>query len=146
LRGFPGDDGTVQPGEVLCNPAPGEINIDARMVAGSAVTSILYHFYNGKLYEIALVFPAVRYGVTKSAFLDKYGPPSRQTTSEFQNGFGARWTGEDLFWLQGTQTVSLEEGGNNGPGQDHFASIGSSAVIMDTALMPRSSSTKTQDF
>jgi len=121
--------------------------VQARLVAGDPVGSVLYHFFNGKLYEIDLHFAAIRYRVIKAAFQDKYGPPSEQSESQFQNGFGASWTGEDLFWKLGTQSLFLYEGPKNGPGQDQFDEIASSAATFaDSALAPASAPAQKPDF
>lgn len=131
----------------MCNPSPGAVNVEARVVAGDPVGSVLYHFYSGKLYEIDLRFAAVRYRVIKAAFQDKYGSPTERSESQFQNGFGAKWAGESLLWKVGTESLFLYEGPKNGPGQDGFDEIAfSMATFTDSALAPSPSPAKKPDF
>ena len=128
MRGFPGDNETLAmvPDEVFCNPAPAEINPEARMVAGN---------------------PVAQYPIIKSAFQTKYGPAPSRSEVGFQNGFGARWTGEVLLWNRSTQTLMLYEGGKNGPGQDEFDPVGSSsATFTDGALAPHLAPAQKPDF
>jgi hypothetical protein len=122
---------------VFCNPAPGETNPEARTVAGFLLPGIGYYFYNDKLYKINMHFAARNYAVMGAAFRDKYGSEPDRIESQYQNGFGAHWVGESLFWKRGTQTILLYEGSQNGPGQDKYNDIGSStATFSDSALAP----------
>lgn len=134
---YPSLAGALSPGEVFCNPDPAETNPEARTVAGLLLPGIDYYFYNDKLYKIAMHFAARNYAVIGASFRDKYGPEPYRMESQYQNGFGAHWVGESLFWKRGTQTVLLYEGSQNGPGQDQYADIGSStATFSDSALAP----------
>lgn len=108
MLGFPGSDVPLENGEVLCNPAPGSINPEAREAAGVIITSIDYRFYNDRLYQINMTFMANDYTTIKTAFNEKYGPPAKVTTQSFQNGFGARWTGELLIWEKGDQSIGTQ--------------------------------------
>jgi hypothetical protein len=149
MRGFPGDNETLAmvPDEVFCNPAPAEINPEARMVAGNPVAAIGYYFFKGRLYRIEMHFAAAQYPIIKSAFQTKYGPAPSRSEVGFQNGFGARWTGEVLLWTRSTQTLMLYEGGKNGPGQDEFDPVGSSsATFTDGALAPHLAPAQKPDF
>jgi hypothetical protein len=137
----------LSPGEVFCNPAPGETNPEARTVAGFVLPGIGYYFYNDKLYKIDMHFAARHYTVIRAAFKDKYGSQPDRIETSFQNGFGAHWIGESLFWKQGTQTVLLYEGSMNGPGQDRYSDIGSStATFSDNAFVPPTKPRAKSDF
>lgn len=142
-HGFPGDPGNEAPNEILCNTSPGERNQGALQFAGTQAVSMFYRFYGGRLYEIEIHLTSHDYKDVKLAFIQKYGSPSSKDDKSYQNGFGARWTGEVVYWKSGTQEVALSEGAGNGPGQDsHSIASDASAVFIDVGNMPPSSNKK----
>lgn len=72
-----------------------------------------YMFFDGQLYFIYSLFSQEDFDDVKQAFLDKFGEPhdSKVKVKEYQNGFGARFTGESLEWSYGVSFIRLEERG-----------------------------------
>jgi hypothetical protein len=148
LDGFEGTAEVAprKPGEVVCNISSGSFNPDAKVVAGTKMGQIIYRFYGGKLYEIQLQFAAVSFSGVKAAFISKYGPPTNTEQESFQNGFGARWSGEGVEWVIGkTMRVILVEGPGNGPGQDNLSET-ANATIADSSLAPPTQAPAKTDF
>ncbi len=145
-HGFLGDPGNEAPGEVFCNPSPGDRNQSALQFAGLQAGSMFYRFLGGRLYEIEIHLTSHDFADVKAAFTQKFGAPTRTTAESYQNGFGATWTGEVCHWKSGSQAIALTEGSGNGPGQNP-RSIASNAlaIFWDTSNVPPSA-TKPVDF
>jgi hypothetical protein len=147
IRGFPGDSGDLQPGEVLCNPAPTDLNTMYRQFAGITAVQVIYNFYSGKLYAIQIAVNAADYKVARDAFIAKYGAGFSRSSQDFENGFGARWDGEILLWRSGGQAIEMKEGSANGPGQDsHDAAHPSVIAFVDSAFAPPTRKSPIVDF
>jgi hypothetical protein len=137
MHEFPGDDGDLEPGEVLCNPAPAPVNHRYRTFAGIEALQIIYRFYRGKLYSINITIPAGDYQIVRSAFIQKYGSNFTAHSQGFQNAFGASWSGEVLSWQRNNQFLVMVEGSGNGPGQNAFNGINVSSIgFTDSSLGP----------
>jgi hypothetical protein len=128
----------LQPGEVFCDVSPGVANPEGKDIAGEKVARVDYRFMNGRLYRISMPFASVHYAGIRGAFIQRYGSPTRSSDESFQNAYGARWTGEILVWSQGSQSIVLREGSQDGPAQNRFEALGSStASFEDTSLAPQ---------
>jgi hypothetical protein len=69
------------------------------------------------------------------AFRLKYGEVTHTQAETFQNGYGAKWSGDVLNWQAGTQSIVVREGSGNGPGQDGLdMHTGASVIFLDRAL------------
>jgi len=137
MRDFPGDPRTLVDKEVACNISPGKANPDGLVIGGKSANSVLYRFYEGRLYQIEIAFYANYYGDISTAFRQKYGVPTVVNATSYQNGYGASWKGEVLGWKSFTQIILIAEGPANGPGQNSFESRQASGIIFqDTALQP----------
>lgn len=138
---------SLQPGEIACDVQYGNPNRDDLVVAGQPVTQILFKFFNQKLETIEVRFPSVSYLVISSAFREKYGNPTTETTTDNENAMGATWSSDYLEWRQGSQSIRMFEGSGNGPGQDSFGIEGSSSVtISDSSLTPTPAPKRAVDF
>lgn len=144
MRDFPGDSRDLLEGEVLCNLSPGTQNSGAKDILGDPAHEVIYRFHNGKLWFIYITFPATRFSEIAAAFREKYGATNVSKNEVFQNGYGAKWTGEALGWEQGQQKIALGEGSANGPGQRYSYSM-SQIVFADLSNQP-TPDTKPLDF
>lgn len=128
----------VYDGEIVCSIKNINDN-SANEVMGEPATALTYSFIGGLLYQIHMMFPSISYPVMKSAFVGRYGPATKTGSDAYQNGYGARWTGEHLFWKQGDQTILMMEGSGNGPGQDDMnpSNGGMSISFTDDALLSK---------
>jgi len=137
MREFPGDIPDLKDGEVLCNPSPGYANQDRLTVMGLQLESAIYRFYKSRLYEIDITASPSLFEVLQYGFRTKYGAPRSATTSSYQNGFGASWTGQNLYWERGRESIIFTEGPGNGPGQSAATEPHpSSAMFLDADLQP----------
>jgi hypothetical protein len=138
-------------GEIICltgTPGPyiagnkfsttkqGGVNAQSIIVAGHDPEHVWYRFYGGHLYAIEIgKFAPLDFGDLLQAFEQKFGKPNQTTKEDYQNGFGAHWSGEVLIWQKGPQVISLKEGPGNGPGQDHFSRIdGPEITFLDLSI------------
>lgn len=144
ISGF--DTETIGPHEVVCNPSPGNVNLEARTVAGVLTDRIHYRFYKGKLCSISIDFPHFYFGAISRAFEAKYGKPTSTKLDSYENAFGATWTGTELYWERGKESIGIMEGAGGGPGQKSTANDESIVVISDQSLGPNSSAKPIVDF
>jgi hypothetical protein len=99
-------------GDVVCVPGWPALNPEMYTVAGEKAFHIELHLTSGKLWKIELVFDSRSFETINKAFSAKFGEPSSTTTEEFQNGFGAKFTGQLKTWHRGPQSILLREGGH----------------------------------
>jgi hypothetical protein len=75
-------------------------------------TTAYFDFFQSRLYRISAAF--VNYGGTNfksmiEAFTTKYGTPTSQENREYQNAFGAKFTGRIVTWDNSTSTIVISE-------------------------------------
>jgi hypothetical protein len=109
--------------EIACSS--GDANQDALIVGSFHVSGVVYTFLDSKLFKVTILFPSGLVTPLREAFTTKYGPSTVLANDEYQNGFGARWSGANFAWTNGTQAILLHQGASNGPGQEHDARSGS---------------------
>jgi hypothetical protein len=126
---------SVMPASDGINCSSGDDNQEALQVGSFKVSGVVYQFSNGRLYKITILFPSGLVLPVKGAFTTKYGESAVQAADDFQNNFGARWTGANFAWINGTQSILLHEGANNGPGGKYDAGSGS-VTYKDRSLEP----------
>ena len=74
-------------------------------------TTTQFDFYQGKLYRISATFDASRFNAMQEAFTGKYGRPSSATVVDYQNAFGAAFTGSVVSWDNNASTITLRQYG-----------------------------------
>lgn len=111
--------------------------------AGLDYANLRYRFYKGKLYEVEAFFNSSGYEKVKNSFVAKYGPVSTTSKQDFHNDQGAHWQGEASTWRNGSQSIVLTEGPDNGPGHDTAKfRTNAGAVIRDDDLAPKAKAPK----
>jgi hypothetical protein len=78
-------------------------------IAGVPTELFLYHFVNGKLYKITVLFSHNNFGKVLDALKAKYGEPKGKTSRTYQNSYGAKFTGEVILWENATSAMLLHE-------------------------------------
>lgn len=131
----PSLDGQMRESEIVCSMSWASEPTDELNIVGLHVQSILYRFRHSLLYQVDITFDSWLYPAISKAFIEKYGTPEKQGTENYQNVFGARWTGNNLSWRNDRQQwIAIVEGPGNGPGQD--SANGGMAIIEDGSLAP----------
>jgi hypothetical protein len=80
------------------------------VAAGIPLEMLLFKFNGGKLSGILFVYESSGFANVSSGFAEKYGAGTEVSAVEYQNIFGAKWSGNVLRWKQGTQQIVLTEG------------------------------------
>jgi len=70
-----------------------------------------FDFYQNKLYRISATFYAVRFTAMQEALTGKYGTPSSVTAVDYQNTFGAKFTGSVVTWDNSVSAITLSQFG-----------------------------------
>jgi hypothetical protein len=150
-NGFDGDLIGRKAGEVICNPSPSPrmvpsgvstehpINPNLLDIAGVKVHSALYYFYEEKLYSIRIEGYGGDFNKVAQAFSEKYGTYQKLSPTVYSNALGARWAGQNLTWVRGTQAIVATEGSSNGPRVQPFllsSNEYSTFIFVDHALEP----------
>ncbi|MDP7597656.1 MAG: hypothetical protein QGI68_19120, partial [Pseudomonadales bacterium] len=78
-------------------------------VAGVETELLVYHFIDDKLYRISAFFEQDGYSDVKRALSAKYGNPSSTNVHEYQNAYGATFSGESLSWHRGVSSIDFIE-------------------------------------
>jgi hypothetical protein len=126
----------LDPDEIVCPDENPEF-------AGLEYSILRYRFYKGLLYEVEALFNSSGYDKVKNSFIARYGQAGATSRQDFKNAAGAQWKGEVLTWRQGSQTIVLTEGPDNGPGgSDAKFRTNASAVIKDEDRAPRAKAPK----
>lgn len=108
-------------GDIVCTVViPGRY--EQTLVGKTLVSSLTYEFRAEKLSSISFQYPSVSYQAVLEAFREKYGTPDIDSHEQYQNAFGAVWSGGVEMWTKGRAFISVTEGKGNGPGQDGFDS------------------------
>jgi hypothetical protein len=71
-----------------------------------------FDFYQDRLYRISATFYASRFTAMQEALTGKYGTPSSITAVDYQNTFGAKFTGSVVTWDNGTSVLTLRQYGS----------------------------------
>jgi len=86
-----------------------EVNKHTPTLAGVTTDLHLYRFVDDRLYRIEYVFPHSGFTEVQEAMVATYGKPKAVTTKEYQNSFGAKFTGVICTWDNGVSGIILME-------------------------------------
>lgn len=78
-------------------------------VAGVAAYHTVYYFFHDRLYKIESDLPRTEYRNLRAAFIAKYGLASGSKSVGYQNGFGAQFVGERLYWNNQASSIAIGE-------------------------------------
>jgi hypothetical protein len=78
-------------------------------LAGIIPDNHMYWFIDDRLYQIVYVVPHSGVDKILDAMMTTYGKPKTVTTEEYQNGFGAKYTGVNCVWDNGVSRILLVE-------------------------------------
>ena len=81
----------------------------ATVVNREAPEGALYKFLDGKLYAIFVTFPHDAFNEAVATAQDKYGVQTATDTEQYQNYFGAQFSGRSAVWIQRGDIVFLKE-------------------------------------
>lgn len=81
----------------------------APTLAGIRSSSHRYMFVDSKLYHIVLVFPHSGFSEVEEAVTRTYGKSNSTTIDNYQNGFGAKFSGSRYNWDNTESTINLVE-------------------------------------
>jgi hypothetical protein len=132
-------------GEITCSSSAsmavshfsglGDASPDVLKIGAATASGVVYQFLNGQLYKIVILSSVAMVKDLKDAFAAKYGEPTTAAPDDYQNGYGARWTGANFVWTHGSQGIILHEGSANGPAQER-TNYDSSVTYEDHSLEP----------
>jgi hypothetical protein len=113
----PGGEATsaayTQAGLVYCQPYfPFEAQRGVQFTIADIPATTQFDFYQGKLYRISGTFYASSFTAMQEALTGKYGAPSSVTAVDYQNAFGAKFTGSVLTWDNSLSTITLRQYGS----------------------------------
>lgn len=102
----------TQAGLVYCQPYfPFEELRGPLFTIADTPATTKFDFYQDKLYRISATFYAMRFTAMQEALTGKYGTPASITTADYQNAFGAKFTGSIVTWGNSTSTITLSQYG-----------------------------------
>jgi hypothetical protein len=78
-------------------------------LAGVKTDLHFYRFVDDRLYRIEYVFPQSGFSEVQEAMVATYGKPRDITTKEYQNSFGAKFTGKVCTWDNAVSGIILME-------------------------------------
>lgn len=111
-------------GLVFCDPYfPFENSHGVFFTLAEINTTARFDFIDGKLYRVSAAFPntgGVNFRAMRDALTSKYGNPSQERLTNYQNSFGATRTGSIVSWDNGITTIELTE---------YNANVDESAVV-----------------
>jgi hypothetical protein len=100
----------TQAGLVYCQPYfPFEAQRGVQFTIADIPATTQFDFYQGKLYQISATFYSSRFTAMQEALTGKYGTPSSVTAVDYQNAFGAKFTGNVVTWENRVSTISLRQ-------------------------------------
>jgi hypothetical protein len=105
----------------------------APTLAGRDTDLFIYHFVDGKLYKVTVLFPHGGFAAVSAAFLSKYGEPDARTSETLQNRLGAQFQSDNLVWGDGISSLTLTE---------RLGSIDRSALFLVDTLVDESVKSK----
>jgi hypothetical protein len=95
---------------VFCQPYfPFEASKGLTYTIADVPTGARFSFFQGKLYAIDASFAADQFSRIKDALKAKYGPPTSEEKKEYQNGFGATYSGGVVVWDNPVSSITLVE-------------------------------------
>ncbi len=101
----------TQAGLVYCQPYfPFEAQRGVEFTVADIPTTSQVDFFQGKLYRITATFYASSFTAMQEALTGKYGAPS-VTAVEYQNAFGAKFSGSVATWDNNVSTITLRQYG-----------------------------------
>ncbi len=107
----------TQAGLVYCQPYfPFEEQRGPLFSIADVPATTEFDFYQDKLYRISATFYAVRFAAMQEALTGKYGTPSSITAVDYQNAFGAKFTGSVVVWDNSISTITLRQYGSHSVG------------------------------
>jgi hypothetical protein len=131
----------TQAGLVYCQPYfPFEEQRDVWFTIADIPTTTQFEFYQNKLYRISATFYASRFAAMQEALAEKYGPPSSATSVEYQNAFGAKFTGSVVTWDNGVSTITLRQYGSNSLEYSGLLVEHKSLAVQAATAIPKQSS------
>jgi len=100
-------------GLVYCQPYfPFEAQRGLQFTIADIATTSQFDFYEGKLYRISATFYAAQFTAMQEALTGKYGTPS-MTAVEYQDAFGAKFTGSVATWDNSVSMITLRQYGGS---------------------------------
>jgi hypothetical protein len=104
----------TQAGLVYCQPYfPFEEQRGPLFTIADIPATTQFDFFQDKLYRIAATFYAVRFTAMLEASTGKYGTPASVTVVDYQNAFGAKFTGNVVVWDNSVSTITLRQYGSD---------------------------------
>jgi hypothetical protein len=104
----------TQTGLVYCHPYfPFEEQRGPLFTIADIPATTQFDFFQEKLYRLAATFYAVRFTSMQEALSGKYGAPASVTTADYQNAFGAKYTGSVIIWDNGVSSITLRQYGGS---------------------------------
>jgi len=101
----------TQAGLVYCQPYfPFEAQRGVQFTVADIPTTSQFDFLQGTLYRITATFYASSFTAMQEALTGKYGAPS-VTSAEYQNAYGAKFTGNIATWDNNVSTITLRQYG-----------------------------------
>jgi len=104
----------TQAGLVYCQPYfPFEEQRGLQFTIADIPATTQFDFYQDKMYRVSATFYASRFTAMQEALTGKYGTPSSITAVEYQNAFGAKFTGSVVTWDNNVSTITLRQYGGS---------------------------------
>ena len=86
---------------------------EAAIYGGAEVKSVLASFYDGKLWSVYLKFPSSQTEQLADAFREKFGEPSKHTTSQVTSRAGATFDNFVSEWINEEGSIRIEKRASN---------------------------------
>src|SRR4051812_31758152 len=78
-------------------------------VGGVPCEMFIYQFVDKQLYQMTIMVKQDDFDQVVKAIAGKYGPPTSKEERTYQNGFGAKFTGEVSVWSNGVSEITAFE-------------------------------------
>lgn len=78
-------------------------------IANVPTQDFIYKFVDGKLYEMIVFINHEHYAHVFGAMKEKFGEPSSVQTKVYQNGFGAKFEGDESTWHNTVSAIAFFE-------------------------------------
>ena len=100
----------TQAGLVYCQPYfPFEQMRGQHFTIAEVPATTEFDFYQNKLYRVAATFYSASFSGMQGALSAKYGAPASITTAEYQNAFGAKFSGTVATWENTVSKIILTQ-------------------------------------
>jgi len=104
----------TQAGLVYCQPYfPFEEQHGPLFTIADTPATTRFDFFQDKLFRIAATFYATRFVAMQEALTGKYGTPTSVASMEYQNAFGAKYSGSIVTWDNGVSFITLSQYGGS---------------------------------